>query len=361
MIAKGRTCAPCDHDAVTRPRRLLSALAGTVATALLAVGPVAAHGEVPYEPPGLGTLLLGWTFEPLVTVPLLFVAAAWLLLVRRVRRLHPGSPVSPWRTIAFLAGLAAIALALTSGIEAYDTTLFSVHMVQHLLLTFVAAPLLALAGPITQLLRAASPAVRRRWLLPILRSGPIAILAHPVVAWLAFTVVVWAAHFSPLFDLALESPAIHDLEHALFLGSALLFWWPVAGVDPAPHRMGHAARGLYLLLQMPTNSFLAVAILLATGPLYPHYATLGQPYGIDALADQQLAAGLMWVAADLVFIGAVLLVVASWMRREDREAPAAERRADRERARISERADELAARSGRPAHQSGSGEASSAR
>jgi cytochrome c oxidase assembly factor CtaG len=85
-----------------------------------------------------------------------------------------------------------------------------------------------------------------------------------------------------------------------------------------------------------------MAILFANSPLYPHYATLGSPYGITALADQQLAGGLMWLAGDVVFIAAVLAVVAAWMRHEERDAPAAERRVQAQRAALSERADELA-------------------
>ena len=113
-----------------------------------------------------------------------------------------------------------------------------------------------------------------------------------------------------------------------FLGAGLLFWWPVVAADPAPRRMPYPVRALYLLLQMPPSSFLGMAILFAATPLYPHYATLGTPYGIDALADQQLAGGIMWLAGDVVLIGAILAVVAAWMRHEERDAPAAERRAD---------------------------------
>jgi putative copper resistance protein D len=356
-----------DRTSAAAPRRHSRAagiaIAAIAASVWLTVpAAAAAHGNVPHAAPDLATVVLGWSFQPLVAIPLVVTALAWLALVRRINGRHAERPVSRWRTVALLGGLAAIGVALMSGVEAYDTTLFSVHMVQHILLTFVAAPLLVLAAPVTQLLRAASPATRRRWILPVLHSGPVAVLGHPVVAWLAFTGVMWATHFSPLFDLALEEPVLHDLEHGLFLGSALLFWWPVVGADPGPRRMAFGARGLYLLLQMPPNSFLAVAILMAGAPLYPHYATLGAPYGIDPLADQQLAAGLMWVISDLVFIAAILLVVAAWMRHEERDAPAAERRAEPERRRIAERAEALAAR-GRQAGEaaSGSGEASSAR
>jgi putative copper resistance protein D len=346
-------------------RRVLGAAvaigaAGVAALALPAGA--AAHGAVPPQPPTIGSLALDWHLDPALAVALLAAAIGWLWLTRRIARLHPETPVPRLRTAAFLGGLAAVAVALMSGIERYDTTLFSVHMAQHLLLLLVAPPLIALAAPITQLLRAASPAVRTRLLLPLLHSTPVAVLAHPIVAWLTFGLVLWVTHFSPLFDIALENPGAHQLEHAAYLIAALLFWWPVVGLDPAPRRMGYPARLLYLLLQLPLNSFLGMALLFADAPLYPHYATLGSPYGITALADQQLAGGIMWFAGDIAFIGAILAVVAGWMRHEQRDAPAAERRADVERARLRERADVLAqARAGAAPSQPGSGDSSSSR
>ncbi|HET9435783.1 MAG TPA: cytochrome c oxidase assembly protein [Candidatus Limnocylindrales bacterium] len=349
------------HPNRARPASAFAALA-VIVVAGPAAGPVAAHGAVPAAPPDAATLLLGWSFEPVLVLPLLFAAAAWWRLLDGIDRAHPERPVSRFRRWSFLAGLAAIAVALQSGIERYDTTLFSIHMVQHLILTLVAPVLLALGAPVTQLLRAASPATRERWLLPILHSRAVAVLAHPVIAWLVFVSVLWTTHFSPLFDLALEDPLLHDLEHALFLGAALLFWWPVVGLDPAPHRMGFAARLFYLFLQMPQSSFLAMAILFADAPLYPHYLTLGAPYGIDALADQRLAAGIMWFVGDVWFLGALLVVLAGWMRSEDRGAAAAERRADAERAAIRDRETVHRARraAGEPP-QAGTGEASSSR
>jgi len=310
---------------------------GSTAVAALAAGPAAAHGTVPAEPPSINTLLFGWNFEPVIVLPLLIVAAGWWDLLLAVNRAHPDHRVPALRRWSFLAGLAAIAVALQSGIERYDTTLFSVHMVQHLILMLGAPTLLVLGAPVTQVLRAASPGIRNRWLLPILHSRAVRGLAHPAVAWIAFSAVLWGTHFSLLFDRSLEDRAVHDLEHLLYLGSGLLFWWPVVGLDPAPHRIGHPGRILYLFLQMPLNSFLAMAILFAGAPLYPHYASLGSPYGIDALADQRLAAGLMWFVGDVVFLASLLLVLAGWMRSEKRGAAAADRRDDAARAGIRER------------------------
>ena len=126
---------------------------------------------------------------------------------------------------------------------------------------------------------------------PILHSRVLRVLSFPVVAWLVFAGVMWGTHFSPLFDRSLEDPLVHDLEHALYLGAGLLFWWPAVGLDPSPWRMPHPVRAMYVFLQMPQNTFLAVTILNAPAPLYPHYATLARTWGPSALDDQQIAGG----------------------------------------------------------------------
>jgi cytochrome c oxidase assembly factor CtaG len=150
------------------------------------------------------------------------------------------------------------------------------------------------------------------------------------------------SHFSPLFDASLENPLIHDAEHGAFLLAGLLFWWPAVAADPARQRLSHPVRALYLLFQMPPSSLLGMLITFADVPLYQHYATLGSPYGVDPLADQQLAGGVMWIAGDVVFIIGILCIVAGWMRHEERDTTAADRRVDAQRAALRERADRLA-------------------
>jgi putative copper resistance protein D len=326
-------------------------------------GAAAAHGAVPADPPDLANLLLGWQFEPTVVLPLLLAAVLWWRLLAAVDRAHPEHRVPGRQRWAFLGGLLVIAVALDSGLARYDTTLFSLHMVQHILLALVAPPLLALGAPITQLLRASPSGTRTGTILPFLNSRPIRTLGHPLVADLLFAGVMWGTHFSPLFDLALESRLVHELEHVLYLSAGLLFWLPVVGLDPSPHRMSFPARIGYVFLQMPQNSFLAMAILFADTPLYPHYATLGSPYGIDALADQRLAAGIMWFVGDVVFLIAMLGVLAAWMRSEARGSAGAERRADVERAAIRDREAVLRRRRGLPEvpDQAGGGSSSSER
>lgn len=325
-------------------RRLL-ALPVALGVARLAAAPVAlGHGgEVPGEPT-VTTFLLLWSFDPLVWLPAIAAALLWRHGDGRVKRAHPDHPVPRRRAAAWLLGLFAVLVALDSGIERYDTTLFSVHMVQHMLLTLVAPPLLLAAGPITLLLRSSSPETRRRWILPVLHSRVVRALSFPVVAWVVFAAVMWGSHFSPLFDLSLENELVHRLEHGLFLGSALLFWWPIVGPDPSPWRMGPGGRVLYAGLQMPQNTFLAVAIAFASTPLYSHYVTNVRDWGPTPLEDQQAAGAIMWLGGDVAFIVAVILLIAAWMRAEERRSVGEERRLEPERAAIREREARLAAR-----------------
>ncbi len=327
-----------------RLTRRLATMAAALAGIALLAGPVAAHGPVPAEAPTAANLLLGWTFEPLPTLGLLVVTVWWWWAVRRVNTVHPGNPVPRRRSVAFYGGIVALAFALLSGIARYDTTLFSVHMVQHVLLMLVAAPLLALAAPITLVLRLSSSETRHRWVLPVLHSRIVRFLAFPVTAWVLFTAIMWGVHFSPLFNASLEDPNVHDFEHLLFLTGALLFWWPAVALDPAPWRMGHPGRIVYLLTQMTQNTFLAFVILDATDVLYQHYATLVIPWGLSAIDDQHLAAGIMWLAGDLIFMAAIMLVVFGWMRAEARDEARSDRRADVEMAQIRIREQRLAER-----------------
>ena len=289
--------------------------------------PVLAHGP-PAPAPSFPGLLLAWRLEPLVLVPIVIAAAGWVWLTRAVAGRHPAHPPPAWRTAAFLGGLAVIGIALTSPIEAYEGELFSVHMLQHMLLELVAAPLLLLGAPATLALRAASPSVRRG-LLAILHSRAVAVLSFPLLAWLLFAAVNWGWHFSTLYDQALANPWLHDLQHVTFLGAALLFWWPVVGADPARWRLAYPVRLFYLFLAMPQNSFLGVALMSAP-VLYPHYAAQAhlRDWGPTPLVDQGIGGMLMWVGGDVVFLLAMGLVVAAWVRQEDRRSARLDARLD---------------------------------
>ena len=194
-----------------------------------------------------------------------------------------------------------MAVALSPPVDSRADATLAAHMVQHVAMTMVAAPLLA-AG-----LR-----------LPALRSkGRSGAGLPPLLAWVLFAATGWLVHFTPLFEAATESLPIHVFEHALLLGTALAFWAQVVGPGAT---MSHPMRLLYLVVAMPQNTFLALAISSSTRVLYPHYAGGGDPLG-----DQRLAGGIMWVAGDLLLLAAVLLTAAAWARHEERETLLAER------------------------------------
>jgi putative copper resistance protein D len=302
-----------DRVTVARP----AASAATAVIALL-TSPITvrAHGaEAPS--PQLPGVLLEWRFEPVAVSTLVLAAAAYLWAVRRVGRDHPRNRHPRWRTALFLSGLGVIGVALLSPVEAYEGLLFSVHMVQHLLLELVAAPLLLAGAPITLTLRTASPPIRRG-LLRVLHSRAMRVLSFPVIAWVLFAAVNWGWHFSTLYNDALEIPALHYLQHATFLGAAILFWWPVIGADPSPWRLPHPVRLIYLFLAMPQNSFLGVALMSTSTVLYPHYLTNGRTWGPSPLEDQQLGGVIMWVVGDVCFLAGMAVVVALWMAHEER-------------------------------------------
>ena len=183
---------------------------------------------------GWGTLGR-WALEPATVAILLGVGSAYLAGCVRARRLGRSFPAR--RPIAFATGWVALVLALVSPVDVYADVSFTVHMLQHLLLTFVAPPLLALGAPITLAL-ATLPTRGARSLAGVLRSRGARVLGNPVVGWALFVGVPIAVHGSRLFDVALTSSGWHALEHAAWVGAALVYWWPIVGVDPSPHPVG---------------------------------------------------------------------------------------------------------------------------
>jgi putative copper resistance protein D len=259
-----------------------------------------------------------------VTVGLLAAAIAYLQGRRRLAADGVSWPAR--RTVYFLSGIAAIALALLSPVEAYDTALFSVHVAQHMLLTMVAAPLLVLGAPVTLALRVSRGRARRR-LTRVLHSPPLRVIGHPLVAWVVFTMSLYALYFSPLFDLSLRQPFVHDLVHLHFLAAGLLFWWPVVGLDPSRWRLPHIARLGFVFLMVPFHAFLGVAIMNSGRVLAPTLETFQRTWGPTPLADQQTGGAILWGAGDLIAIGAVLGVLISWASYEEKVvAPREDRR-----------------------------------
>ncbi|MGH2573854.1 MAG: cytochrome c oxidase assembly protein [Actinomycetota bacterium] len=263
--------------------------------------------------PDLPEILTAWSFQPLVLASILAAGGLYLGSIRRIGR-GRGNRWPGLRSACFLGGLGALAIALLSPVGAYADVFLWVHMVQHILITLLAAPLLVLGAPVTLALRVTRPEVRRG-LLRILRSLPSRVISHPILAWLLFAAALVGSHFSPLYQAALEDPTVHVLEHVLYLSTALLFWVPVVGLDPGRWKLAHPVRLLYLFLAAPVNTAVALAIYSASGVLYPAYEA-ARTWGPSPLADQRLAGALMWIVGDLILLAAVILAAAAWLRHD---------------------------------------------
>ena len=259
----------------------------------------------------------------------LLAAALWLLSagtltlyvagVRRYSSLHPLSPLPRYRPVSFTAGILALAAALASPLDAYADASFAAHMGQHLLLTMVAAPLLLLGTPIV-LARQTAPLAVQRALAAVVHSRIVRGLLFPGVTWGTLAAVLWGSHYSRLYEAALEYPAVHALEHALYLGAGLLFWFPVVALEPSPWRMGYPLRVLYLFAASPLNAFLGMSLYQSPRPLYPHYAILARLRGASPLADQQAGGVIMWILGGLALVVAMLGVAAAWAHHDARMA-----------------------------------------
>ena len=248
-----------------------------------------------------------------MTIALLALSTAlygWgLVRVRAARRSLPRAAVA-----AFAGGLAGTAIALLGPIDTRADASLAWHMLQHLLLVGIAAPLLLLGAP----LRLALGALPHRAAAALARaagSRPLRTIAHPAFAWLQFAAVLYGTHFSPLYELALENAAIHACEHLLYVISALIFWTPLLAVAPAPHAPSHPERLLALFAALPMSAFLGFALYVSARVLYPHYGS-----GADALTDQQSAGAVMWIAGGGPIFVALLWCVADWGERERRLA-----------------------------------------
>lgn len=252
-----------------------------------------------------------------------WVAAAAILYaigLRRARRRRPGAwPAG--RSVAFAAGLVATLVALAWPLAWRAETLLSAHMLQHLVLTLVAAPLVVLGAPLSLALQASRKQLRAR-LAQIVRSRPVRFVTHPVVTWSAFTGTLLATHLTGFYDLAVRSAPVHGVEHALYAGTALLFWLPVLGTNPVRRLHGWLGRTLYLLVAMTPMSAISALLVYADAPRYRSYAVSARELGISALADQQVAGAYMWVFGSLLMVTATVAIGWQALLREERRQQA---------------------------------------
>lgn len=266
---------------------------------------------------------LPWSFDPVVVGGLVGAALAYAAGMRKLRRAAGARRgVRPRHIAAFYAGLAVIAGALVSPLDSLAHALFSAHMVQHLLLMIVAAPLLVYGRPLVPVLLGLPLGARRSANAWSHRAGITAaarLLTHPVVAGGLHVAALWAWHLPVLYEAAVEHSVVHVAEHLSFLGTALLLWALV--IQTSPRR--RVAYPLALLLVFATalaGGGLGALLTFATAILYPLHAGGATAFGLTPLQDQQLAGAIMWVPGGMVYFTTMAVLALRWLRQMERDA-----------------------------------------
>ncbi len=263
----------------------------------------------------------GWSVEPLVLLGVVMTATLyWLGLTYSIDR-GLERRVAWWRPVCFGAGLVAIVVALESPIDTWALTYLWAHMVQHALLIFVAAPLLLVGAPLMPLLRAIPLDARRRslrWLMTNRRPRRVTLaighgIASPRGVWLLFVGDYLAWHVPALYDLALRDQGIHDVEHLLFLGTALLFWAQIIPSAPLRPRLGYAAQALFTITAGFALQTVEMVLTYSGSPFYAHYARAQRSVGaISALVDQTAAGALMGAISTAIFGTVFMALLWRW-------------------------------------------------
>jgi len=264
--------------------------------------------------------LWDWSLNPPLFL-ILAIAVLYGLGDRRTVTPARTRSAQRWRSACFYGALVILLVALCSPLDLLSEQLFWAHMVQHVLLMLVAAPMIVLAKPWIRLWRSLGLESRQmlgRGLSHGRRAAPLRSisgwLGTPTASFVAFSVVLLGWHVPAMFDATLRSEALHALEHSLFFGGSLLFWKQVIPSAPLRIRLDHSRRVLYAIGAMIVSWLLAVVLALAPHPLYSAYADrASRPGGLSAIADQQLAAGIMWVPGSITFLIVVFVYVHRWL------------------------------------------------
>jgi cytochrome c oxidase assembly factor CtaG len=220
--------------------------------------------------------------------------------------------IPSWRAGSFFSGLFLIWLAVGSPLAAFDEELLTVHMIQHLLLMTVAPPLILIGAPVMPLLHGLPRKFVQSILGPLFRSpamqGIGRVLSQPAFCWLAAAVALLGWHIPAVFTLGLESEAWHAVEHACFLGSGFLFWWPVVQPWPSAPRWPRWSMLVYLFLATLPCDILSAFLAFCDRVVYTVYMARPTHFGISALEDQQCAGALMWTCVTIVYLLAAAIL-----------------------------------------------------
>ena len=278
-----------------------------------------AHGGHPHDADELWS---AWSFDPVVVAMLIASAGIYTIGIGKLwRESGRGSAISVRGAICYGLGWLSLVLALISPIHSWGEVLFAAHMTQHEMLMLISAPLIVLGRPLI----AAMWAMPRAWRLVVgagVRYDTISrtwgFFTGPTVAFIVHGLALWVWHIPLLFQATLESDVIHTLQHASFLGSALLFWWAI--IYGKRGVASYGAGVLYLFVTSIHSGILGAFLTFTRRLWYPIYAPTAAEWGLTPIEDQQLGGLIMWVPAGIVYIIAALFMFAAWINASEKVA-----------------------------------------
>jgi putative membrane protein len=263
-----------------------------------------------------------WNLAPLALIGILLTAASYGrgILVLRCNRRSPGLR----RVVCFYAGLLVVMGSIVSPLDALSASLFSAHMVQHLMLILVGAPLLVFGAPVVPMMlslprstRAVTRSIER---IRVVDAASRAVM-KPVIVLALHSIVLWAWHLPSLYQAALRDEGLHGVEHVTLVATAMLFWALVIG-RRRRRRLGYGPAILLTFVTALQSAALGVVLTFASAVLYPVHVGRAEAWGLSALEDQQLAGAIMWIPAGIVYLGVMCALFAWWMRSMERPVTA---------------------------------------
>jgi cytochrome c oxidase assembly factor CtaG len=256
-------------------------------------------------------------FVPVAMIVVALVLYLWG--VQRNNRLHPRHPWSMGKTAAWVGALLSTGIAIFSFVGVYDGELFWDHMVQHLILIMVAAPLFAIASPL-ELAWRATDSTAHVVVTEALRSPVAKFFGHPAVAFLLYAVLIPLSHLTSWYNLTLEHESVHNAEHLAFLVVGYLFWRQIFGNDPNAYRLHPGVQFFYLFLAIPIDTFSGLSLAGESREIFPAYFATHRTWGPSYVTDLHIGGTLMWVVGDTLMLWPMIPVALRWMRMEERKA-----------------------------------------
>lgn len=258
-----------------------------------------------------------WNWNPLIAIILLLPTWAYMHGVMQLWKRQTGTGVAQWQVAAYVLGIFSLFVALVSPVDTLGEQLLSVHMIQHLLLTLVAPPLLVIGTPPTIFLWIFPLSIRRQLGRQGMPGTPLHILwhffTHPLMAWMFYAAALWLWHVPALYQVAVVDATVHWLEHTSFFGTAVLFWYAIFS-RPRSHYFGGA---LMIFTSALHSSALGALMTLSNSVWYPIYIDRAPAWGISPLEDQQLAGLIMWIPGGIVYLIVTLILLGVGLQKMD--------------------------------------------